>query len=751
MSGKTRASLLSLTIIAVILFSAFGPATIAYADGETPETPPAEVTAAPEEAREKDTSTEETNTEDTNTEKSSESTEATSEAAPGEASGTEEAAAEAVAEPVLAEVPEDTTVTVLDANGESQPLATQAAADAIAQSDPIWCPAGASPTPGANGCTGSFTSFTDLLTFLSGNAAYSGAGTIYVEQGAYTGNDPGGVIDFNSPTYDLSNIRNANLTVTGGWNPGSGTVDPANTSNFTDTRILIGSSTNPWGGSVSINNINMTFSHANGEIPATPENALTVVSAGDVALSNVTISNAPSAGADIDAAGNVTIDDSKFHRNKTHGANIRAGGNVTVTDSEFQNPRVTRQRRQIVGMDINSGGAVTLANVVANGNREEGVDIVAAGAVTIGNSVFSGMKEIEDTEFLGFGLRVVTPAEINIDSVTANDNFLWGAWLDGGGPIAVANSIFNANTTESPGFIDDTGLFIYGDNIVSLFNVTASENRLYGAWIEAAGNVSINQSTFNNNRGVTDTGTGNTFHGHGLFIDTDADILINNTNATGNMLFGAELNAGGQVAISADIGSTSDFSNTSTGAADGEGQSLLITSGGNTSLTNVVLNNNQTFGAEIQAGGFVWLDNVTANDNGIDGVALQATCTHLLGGTYSDNGQYGLNLGNSALNLLVPPTFSGNGAGDIFPENPPTCSFSFGGSTGGAATNIFTSQVSSTTASAEAGGSQSLAQFLGSSRTAHGSIFFGTYAYADTATGIQVFALVPAMDVLAKE
>ena len=743
MSGKTRASLLSLTIIAVIIFSAFAPATIAYADGETPETPPVEATTAPEEARDKETSTETT----------SESTEATSEAVPSEASDTKEAVAEsAEAEPVLAEVPENTTVTVLDANGESQPLATQEAADAIAESDPIWCPAGASPIPGSNGCTGSFGSFDELLTFLSGNAAYAGAGTIYVEQGAYAGNDPGGVIDFNSPTYDLSNIRNADLTVTGGWNPGSGAVDPANTSNFTDTRILIGSSTSPWGGSVSINNITMTFSSANGEIPATPENALTVVSAGDVSLSNVSISNAPSAGADIEAAGNVTIDDSKFHRNKTHGANIRAGGNVTVTDSEFQNPRVTRQRRQIVGMDINSGGAVTLANVVANGNREEGVDIVAAGAVTIGNSVFSGMKEIDDTEFLGFGLRVVTPAEINVDSVTANDNFLWGAWLDGGGPIAVANSIFNANTTESPGFIDDTGLFIYGDNIVSLFNVTASENRLYGAWIETAGNVSINQSTFNNNRGVTDTGTGNTFHGHGLFVDTDADILINNTTATGNMLFGAELNAGGQVAISADIGSTSDFSNTGTGAAGGEGQSLQITSGGNTSLTNVVLNNNQSFGAEIQSGGFVWLENVTANDNGADGVALQATCTHLIGGTYSGNGQYGLNLGNSALNLLVPPTFSGNGAGDMFPENPPTCSFSFGGSTG-AATNIFTSQVSATAANADAGDSQSMSlnQFLASSRTAHGSIFFGQYAYADTAAGIQVFALVPAFDVLAKE
>jgi hypothetical protein len=43
---------------------------------------------------------------------------------------------------ILSQVPENTAVTVLDENGEAQPLATQAAAEAISTSDPIWCPAG---------------------------------------------------------------------------------------------------------------------------------------------------------------------------------------------------------------------------------------------------------------------------------------------------------------------------------------------------------------------------------------------------------------------------------------------------------------------------------------------------------------------------------------------------------------------------------------------------------------------------------
>jgi hypothetical protein len=758
MSGKTRASLLSLTIIAVIVFSAFGP-TIAYADGgTTTETSSTEVSTQTEEA-----STETTTSAEVTAEATATPEEAPTEAAPAEATSEEAAPvtteAAAPTEPVLTAVPENTEVTVLDANGESQPLATQEAAEAIAASDPIWCPDGAAPNPGANGCTSSFTSFNELLTFLSGNATYQGAGTIYVEQGAYQGNDPGGVIDFSSPTYDLSNIRNANLTLQGGWNTSDGST--TGTSEFTNTRILIGSSaTDRWGGSVAINNITMTFSKPGADIPVTPENALTVYAQGDVSLADVNIDGAPSAGAEIDAGGGVTIERSKFNRNKTAGAIVRAGGNVTISDSEFQNPRITVQRRQIVGLDVNSAGAVTLANVLASGNRQVGTNIVAGGAVTVGSSVFSGTMDLEGprgapTAFLGYGLQITTPSEINVDSVTANGNFLWGARLDGGGAIAVANSIFNANTTETDGFIDDTGLFVYGDSIVSLFNVTANENRLYGTYIESVGNVSINQSTFNNNRGITNTTGTDTYHGHGMFVDSDADILINNTTATGNSLFGGELTAGGQVAIN-----SSTFSDTGTGSqANAVGQGLMITSGGNTSLTGVVLDNNEANGATIQAGGFAWLENVTATDNGGDGVSLQATCTHLIGGTFSGNAGYGLNLGSSALNLLSAPTFSNNGAGNMNPANPPTCSFfaAAPATTASAGATFASLEVAPQTSASQDATSESsdanvsLNTYLASSKSAQGHIFIGKYAYVDTDAGIQVLAFVTPTDVMAME
>ena len=48
---------------------------------------------------------------------------------------------------LLEQVPDNTTVTVLDEDGEAQPLTSQASADAILLSDPIWCPEGQSPNP----------------------------------------------------------------------------------------------------------------------------------------------------------------------------------------------------------------------------------------------------------------------------------------------------------------------------------------------------------------------------------------------------------------------------------------------------------------------------------------------------------------------------------------------------------------------------------------------------------------------------
>jgi hypothetical protein len=328
------------------------------------------------------------------------------------------------------------------------------------------------------------------LTFLSGNTDYQGAGTIYVQQGAYTRvTIPGNVIDFNSPSYDLSNINNSNLTVTGGWNTTTNTIDPATPTVFTGYSILIGSSANPWGGSLTISNVSITYAG----LPdwSDDTNGLTLHAADDINLSNVDVTAATGVGAELHAGGNVNIQNSNFQQNVRGGAVVRAGGNVNVANSSFSNPFPDVDRWQNIGLDVESGGSTSLFGVLANMNREAGATINAGGQVTIGSSFFNGTKAMwEDngqTVFVGYGLHVITPDAVDLLNVTGNDNFLWGANLDAGGNISIADSVFNLNTTEDPGFIDDTGLFVNGGANVALNNVEASDNRLFGAQIDAVG------------------------------------------------------------------------------------------------------------------------------------------------------------------------------------------------------------------------------------------------------------------------
>ncbi len=728
MAGKTRSSFLSLAIIAVLVLGALSPTVVYADDGKPPDAPTTEAsgtsssdgvaqvksddaeaatkaTSTPDPATEEPASaptqvaTEATSTPDASTTETvsiatETSVEATStpDEAPTEVGSqgnsssqdvaatpaTEQAApAPAVASPtpdssVLNQVPDNTTVTVLDAQGQAQPLATQDAASAIATtSDPVWCPSGQAPTPGANGCTPSFPSFTALLTFLSGSTTYQGAGTIYVQQGAYNGGETS--IDFNSPTYDLSNIRNSDLTVTGGWNTTNNTVDPAGTSSFT-IPILIGTGTNPWGGSLQINNITINKTDGTG---------LTLFSQNDITLVNVNVTNSVNgAGAEINAGGKVTIANSKFDRNKTAGAIIRAKGDVAIANSSFSNP--ANGRRQGTGLDVMTDGSVALLNVLANNNRETGAHIDAGGRVSISNSFFSGTKAMKgsgaSTTFLGYGLQIITPDAIDLAGVTASDNFLWGASLQSGGDIAISDSIFNANTTASPGFIDDTGLLINSGGSVALNNVQANDNRLIGATIDATGDVAIINSTFSNNNGVTLSSGGTpTFHGYGLRVNTTGGIAISLTTASNNTLYGASLNAGGDISIA-----NSNFNNQTSGSTtDQTGRGLEVTTPGNVFLSNVSLDGNQTFGANLQAGGNIFLDTVTATNNGTDGVDATGNCTtvSLINGTYSNNGQYGLSITNAALNQSGSPVFANNGTGDIF-QDPGTCTFPTSNTTG---------------------------------------------------------------------
>ena len=100
---------------------------------------------------------------------------------------------------------------VLDEEGEAVPLATQEAAEAIATSDPMWCPDGVHPIANTGGCTASYTSMTDLLAALSGAGQPAVDGTIWIEA-TYDSSiaEPGGTtnitIDGNSGNFSSGEI-----------------------------------------------------------------------------------------------------------------------------------------------------------------------------------------------------------------------------------------------------------------------------------------------------------------------------------------------------------------------------------------------------------------------------------------------------------------------------------------------------------------------------------------------------------------
>ena len=636
MSNRLRAIFLFLTVTAVLLVSAVGTTNV-YADDGTPPPPATEETAgvdpstgegepvATTEPIEAAPTGEPVVTEPTEAAPTGEPvvTEPTEVAPPVEEAPVveEQPTAETEAVSVLEQVPDETTVTVLNEEGEAQPLTTQESADAILTGDPIWCPGSQSPTPGANGCTPSFPSFNDLLVYLSGNATYQGAGTIYVQQGAYTGGESS--IDFNAPTYDLSYINNYDLTVQGSWDTVDNSIstDPVDVSQF-NIPIVIGTSTNPWVGSLTFNNISISQVYN--------QTGLTLFSQGDITLNNVSVTDSL-AGADLNAGGIVGIDSSKFDRNKKFGANIHADGPVYIDDSFFDKNAVSKDAYDGYGLQINSQDEVFLDTISASYNEQFGADINAVGPVTIVRSVFSGnisythncsstrsyCHECTETANGGYGLKIVTTDGAYLYGVTANDNYLYGAHIEAidveisnhSGNQQFGNNFFS---DKDPAFTQGFGLEVVSTGGVSLEGVEANNNQRFGADIRAAGDVYVVSSFFNGNKSYYNSCTGRascyeckeTYYGYGIRVVTTGDATMKDVEAKGNNLFGARLE-GFDIAIVNGV-----FSNNGSGSSEIlTGKGLEIVSTSEVALSNIEANNNQLFGADIQAAGNVAINN----------------------------------------------------------------------------------------------------------------------------------------------
>jgi hypothetical protein len=175
---------------------------------------------------------------------------------------------------------------------------------------------------------------------------------------------------------------------------------------------------------------------------------------------------------------------------------------------------------------------------------------------------------------------------------------------------------------------------------VSLSDVDASNNQLYGAQIEAEGAVKVVSSTFLNNKYYTYTSCkGSKSAGYGIKIfttnpDKASPIVIEGVDASGN---GAE---GG-----------------------------FIKSESTVEVTDSTFNQNGADGLNITASGDVTLTNVTASQNKGDGVEVTGVCTNTVSvndGTFQNNGAHGLKIVKANIVLNGTQTFGGNGSSNVF-------------------------------------------------------------------------------------
>ena len=362
---------------------------------------------------------------------------------------------------LLADVPQDTELIVLDENQEPLPLASQEANEIVQVADPIWCPESVisttGPTPGANGCTSSFTSIFLLLADMDANPGnYAQNGVIYLErtQAANPATTITSPVIIDNSTYSnlFTNLNNFNLTLQGGWNINYPT-NPAANPITGQTNIIgsgaylqIGSNTNPWVGNLTINNIQIGNSSGG---TSSHESLMIFTTDGNISLSNVDVVQQEggfhtmylnSDNGDI-TVGNGSLSDGRNASGLQNQGFYAATntGSISISDTTFQNAQGTGP--------VNNNGAtlsaptVTLTNVIAFDNDGNGIAILNANTVTLNNVTGGKSTPAQGNGLSGVYVDGTGSTIVNVLGGTFNNN--------GGYGVEVYGGIINEQTAPS--------------------------------------------------------------------------------------------------------------------------------------------------------------------------------------------------------------------------------------------------------------------------------------------------------------
>ncbi len=419
---------------------------------------------------------------------------------------------------LLQDLPADTSLVVLGENGEVLPLATQEAAEVIAIADPIWCPVNVSPTPGANGCTSSFASLSDLVAGF----VPTGNGTIWIE----SGNQGGSAAIINGTTYNFpgmignwSAAKSYDLTLQGGWSGVSGDSTIGENSVFNVPIVVVW-----WSGDLTINNITVTGVTNPVLYPTT------------IDWVNRETETIGVYGLQLTRVKKTSINKSNFNNN-TNGAWIMGWENpieprteqmpLYISNSTFNN-------NSYAGLFGGHFSDMYIVNSEFNGNHNKGAHIQDSnGVVEISNSHFDN-NSLE----MGFWLKN------------------WDSYYPNGKSVTITDSTFNNNVA---------GMHVQTSGIFTLNSVSASGNNKgdnvsgnSGVAAYGYGSIFVNGGNYSNNSHC------------GLYIESTVSIMLNGVTATDNEACGYYALAPSLSIVEAEVQSSPvgilEFLGTSTGS-----------------------------------------------------------------------------------------------------------------------------------------------------------------------------------------
>ena len=435
---------------------------------------------------------------------------------------------------LLAELPENTELVVLDENGDRVLLASQEAAVILEEADPMWCPQGI--LPNGVGCTTNLT-ITQLLTLMRTNAGgqFSTNGVIYFERSGLTTYNQAFILDDSASSLGASynTLRAFNITLRGGWNGGAtNTFHATQSSQFDNNNNAIvrtGSSGNPWIGSVTLQDIFVQDNTTSNN----PSIAVYTTN-GSVTLNDVDtddIGNSTAINVVVSGTGSVSMTDVDVS-NGTNGSGITVttnSGNIFLADVD-----VTNQEDGYTTNLQSQSGNITITNGISNGSSFVGNNdnmgfsaTTTTGSITItgasggGNQItFNDASGPGGTNYNG---AMLSAAAVTLTQVTANNNDLNGIQISNANTITLNNVISTNNGTSVTGPDIGSGLRVFGtgSTIVNINGGTFSNNERYG--------IEISNGTANIISAPAMTGNG---EGNLLIIDNTAPTITPNINCS---------------------------------------------------------------------------------------------------------------------------------------------------------------------------------------------------------------------------